>query len=286
VINDTVTKSNNNGRSSILSASDTNDKSHNNKDGIIEKQQPIVSKSAKAKVNARKGKESLKESITVAPETDLLSVITTKMNTATTQSSNHPKQLTAKHRMPSEQSKVEHKGDSDVTLFDMPSNKSNDESMKQDDNSERVTEQDSISSMKNEESDVRRESESTIADVTTTKGTESAQNELKRKSESLQSEKEESQTDDSVKERTDDNSDFEVDNNQSETSTIDMDDLSANETDEDIKRQYSDDISVAFWEATTTKKEMPVVEEPVPITKESKVEMKNVIATNQDKAMR
>uniref|UniRef100_A0A8R1Y4J0 Uncharacterized protein n=1 Tax=Onchocerca volvulus TaxID=6282 RepID=A0A8R1Y4J0_ONCVO len=273
VINDSVAKSKNKGRSNPLSASDTNDKSHNINDGIIEKQQPIISKSTKTKMNARKGKESLKESFTTAPEMDLLSVRTAKMNTATTQSFNHPKQLAAKHRMQSEQSKFEHKDDSDVTLVDMSPNKSND------------TEQDSISSLTHEEIDVRRESESTIVDATTTKETESAQNELKLKSESLQSEQEESESDDSSKGRNDD--DFEVDNNQSETSTIDMDDLSVNETDDDIKQQYSDDISIAFLEATTTtKKVMPIVEEPISKREETKVEMKNLLAINQEKAMR
>ncbi|VDK80351.1 unnamed protein product [Onchocerca ochengi] len=242
VINDSVAKSKNKGRNNPLSASDTNDKSHNINDGIIEKQQPIISKSTKTKMNARKGKESLKESFTIAPEMDLLSVRTAKMNTATTQSFNHPKQLAD-------------------------------------------TEQDSISSLTHEESDVRRESESTIVDATTTKETESAQNELKLKSESLQSEQEESESDDSSKGRNDD--DFEVDNNQSETSTIDMDDLSVNETDDDIKQQYSDDISIAFLEATTTtKKVMPIVEEPIPKREETKVEMKNLLAINQEKAMR
>ncbi|MCP9259067.1 hypothetical protein DINM_002044 [Dirofilaria immitis] len=246
VINDTATKNNNNSQTNTLSTSDINNEqhqSHSINDENIEKQKPIMTKSTKTKMTARKGKGSVKGNITISPEIDLLSVMTTEINTATIQSFTHPEQFTA-------------------------------------------VEQDSTSSLRNEENDdERRKSEPTTVDVSTTEEIETAESELKLKPESLQlQDSDESRSDDSIKEQNDGNNDSEVDHNQEEipleTNTTEMDDLIVKEADDDVD---SDDISLAFLEALTTKEIMSVIEDTMPVTDESEMELKNVsiLTTNQ-----
>nr|CDQ05842.1 Bm7945 [Brugia malayi] len=155
-------------------------------DKIIQNQQPFVTKSPKVEMNARKGKELLKQSIATSSDADLLSV-TTMMNTIMKQSVNHPEQFTAKHKIQSEHSEVDIVNDGDVTSVDMIANRNHDKSITQADGNEKGTEQDPTLSMIHDGND-KQELESMVGDITTTEGIESVQSELELKSQSVQQE--------------------------------------------------------------------------------------------------
>ncbi|VBB34497.1 unnamed protein product, partial [Acanthocheilonema viteae] len=305
VISENGTKNNNsNNQINTLSLSDTDDKLNDITNGSIEKQGQVITKAPEAEISAEKENDSLKDSITTSPETDLLSVMTTMIDTAMMQSVNHPEQFTDEPSMltlvsqtsiqlpfessetesnnqtkQSEQLEVDNVDDSDAAIsFDTSSSRGTDEFMAQDDGSEKGVEQDSTLSMINEESD-REESEPENVDET-----ETVQNELKTKSVSLQIEQQQDESgSDTSSDKQNDNEDSEVERNkdemQSERKIAEMDEMISKENDEENEQKTSDDTLEA------PKKMMEKVEETISIEEESKDAMKNMPATDRKKAV-
>ncbi|KAK6100488.1 EF hand family protein [Brugia pahangi] len=281
VISDSVTKSinnNNKNNRTMLSMSGTDKEEQRSQaqitDKIIQNQQPIVTKSPKVEMNARKGKELLKQSIATSSDANLLSV-TTMMNTIMKQSVNHPEQFT----------EVDIVNDGDVTSVDMTANRNHDKSIAQADGNEKGTEQDPTLSMIHDGND-KQELESMVGDITTTEGMESVQSELELKSQSVQQE-DESESGDSIKEQNNDNDNLEVVHNQdeiqSETSTNDKSDMIVEEIDKNMEQRTSDNFPVASSDAQTTQEMVEIMDGSMPITDESKVEMKNISMDDQKK---
>ncbi|VDO44537.1 unnamed protein product, partial [Brugia timori] len=191
----------------------------------------------------------------------------------------------AKHKIQSEHSEVDIVNDGDVTSVDMIANRNHDKSIAQADGNEKGTEQDPTLSMIHDGND-KQELESMVGDITTTEGIESVQSELELKSQSVQQEGD-SESGDSIKEQNNDNDNLEVVHNQdeiqSETSTNDKSDMIVEEIDKNMEQRASDNFPVASSDAQTTQEMVEIMDGSMPITDESKVEMKNISMNDQKK---